>query len=1424
MSRRRAPLSVAAAVLALAAGLLTAIAPAANAQVDGATTVLGGGYGYNGPATAIFLGSTYSVPGRVAVNPTDGSLLIEDGISRVLRVAAGGGNATVFAGTSTSGYAGDGGPATAAQLEHPQGIAVDAAGDVFVAESHHIRRITGGTITTIAGDGSAPDGSTGVAATATGVAPTSIAAFADGRVVFAEGGNVRILGLDGKLTSLAAGGATFGAVASLAVAPDGSAVFVGDSNRHYVYRVVPGGTPTVVAGNGTTGGSTGDGVTATSAPLSAPRGLAVAPNGSVYVTDVDNGRLRRFTVGGTITTVINGAGTSYTCVGAVAMASTGAGAVWCLSNSSSSSQVLHLSATTGAGAVWAGAANGVTASPDGIAATEARIDPVKGIAEDTTGRVWFSGGGLVRYVDSAGQLRTASTPANGPTAPAHLAPAGANAVYAADPVGNKVWRIATDGTRVVVAGNGTTTYGGDGPSATAVGLDAPRAVATAPDGTLYIADSGAGAVRAVDPTSGAITTVLSGATTIRDVAVDADGVVGVTTDANPVEITATGIKSEPGWESYTTLTSDGAGGWYAAFNFAADDIAADGSVHPLVGVYAATMTQLTTAGDGSLLFDQGDTVMRLATPTTGAVSTAPTSFTATPGEGRVTLDWSAPTDGVVITMQPGEATSDNVYDGYGVSNFAPPPVTVFRDRDGLLPIGVDYTYSAFRRTLVSIGPSTVGYAYSVAARATAAALPDTTPPGPVTALTVDAAADTIHLSWTMPTDDDLDPTTPIVVRMATGTTPPASRTDGVAVPVTGSTAAPAAADLAPDTDYSFSIFTVDMRGNSGAPVTTTARLDRTPPGVVTDLVGTPDYMSASATWTNPTDADFAHAIWAIGPGADTPAPPATTCSNPYPDSTSSAAFGGLSMDTDYTIGVWTCDIHGNMSAAAVAHVHTLLDATAPGPVTGVQATGGNHSFTVTFTPPADSDYATTVIRYQAGDVAPATPTDGTGVAFFTNSTTAIAGNSKLPGSTEYAVSLWARDSHGNISTPVTTTVVTLPDTTPPPMPTFTQVTSWASQTVRFCYSMPSPLPSDFAGVYVDVTDGHDPVSYTDGYVSTFPYVNNVWCTTAAVPQNFHTYRLTLWPFDTTGNVGPSVSSDALAQPNASELPSAVSITNAAPTAHDNEIRVAWTAPTSTGGSALTAYRVVVSQGTKTVATKDVGPDVLSTTVGGLPAGVLLSVVVHASNALGWNTVGTAATTMANDTTAPANVTFLAAHARGPGAVRLTWQGSASKDVVQYVVVRTDGGSVPTSPDNGGAIWSGTSTSVTLSGQPMHADHLYTVFARDAVGNTNTGRGVATIATKISMSAPKTAHPGAGFTLSGVLRRWTSGAALGGRTLTLCHRRHGAVTWTCDATTTTAKNGSWHFWRHVWRSTDFQVRYHGYGRLMGSLHTATVTVS
>ena len=263
-----------------------------------------GFFGDGGLATSASLNS----PTAVAVD-TNGNIYIADSNNNRIRVVSNG-NINTFAGNGTAGYSGDGGAATSASLYTPRGVAVDANGVVYIADTnnHVVRKVSGGTISTIAGNAQQQGfyGDNGTAGSAGLDTPKGVAVDATGKVYVADSNNHRVRLLSGATLSTFAGNGTAaysgdgGAATSAAIAfPLGVSldamgnIFVADSNNHVIRRVGSTGTITTIAGKGEQG-FFGDAGGPNAAVLDTPSGV-LPLNGNVFIADLNNQRIRRTT-------------------------------------------------------------------------------------------------------------------------------------------------------------------------------------------------------------------------------------------------------------------------------------------------------------------------------------------------------------------------------------------------------------------------------------------------------------------------------------------------------------------------------------------------------------------------------------------------------------------------------------------------------------------------------------------------------------------------------------------------------------------------------------------------------------------------------------------------------------------------------------------------------------------------------------------------------------------------------------------------------------------------------------------------------------------------------------------------------------------------------------------------------------------------
>jgi len=269
--------------------------------------------GDGGPATS----AAFSQPAGLVVDKSGNLFISDTDNNRIRRVDASTGIVTTVAGNGTTGFSGDGGPATSASLNLGQGpdLIADNSGNLFIADTQNnrIRRVAAATgiITTVAGNGTFGFSGDGGPATSAALAgPFGVAVDSSGNVFIADTGNNRIRRVDAltRIITAVAGNGNSGFAGDggpainaslnfpMGIFLDGAGnLFIADSNNNRV-RVVDSSTGiiTTVAGNGTFGFS-GDEGTATSATLASPFGIAVDGSGNLFIADAANNRVRRVT-------------------------------------------------------------------------------------------------------------------------------------------------------------------------------------------------------------------------------------------------------------------------------------------------------------------------------------------------------------------------------------------------------------------------------------------------------------------------------------------------------------------------------------------------------------------------------------------------------------------------------------------------------------------------------------------------------------------------------------------------------------------------------------------------------------------------------------------------------------------------------------------------------------------------------------------------------------------------------------------------------------------------------------------------------------------------------------------------------------------------------------------------------------------------
>jgi sugar lactone lactonase YvrE len=583
----------------------------------GVVTTLAGAAGQTGSADGAGASARLSYPAGLAVD-SSGNVYVADFDNSTIRKVSPGGSVSTFAGSAgVSGSAdGQGG---AAQFNHPSGVTVDGAGNVYVIDTSNqtVREISpGGSVSTLAGTPGIGGHADGTGAAARFFYPAGIASTASGTVYIADTGNHSIRAMDspGVVGTLAGsvgieGSANGTGSQALFSYPCGIAnagsgfLYVADTNNNLIREVTTGGEVTTLAGSAGLPGSA-DGAGA-AAQFNSPTAVAVDGNGNVYVADQGNSTVRKVSPGGSVTT-------------------------------------------------FAGLA-GSAGSSDGTGAA-ARFNAPMGVAVDSVGNVYVAdtknntirkitaGGTVTTLAGVAGQTGSGdgaggSARFNGPYA---VAVDASGNVYVADYFNATIRKINASNTVSTLAGTAGQMGFADG-TGFAAKFNEPSALTVDGSGNVYVADTYNRAVREISP-SGAVTT-LNGAQTRfyypQGIAVDASGNLYVVDGDNQAINAGGGIVAPPSGASVPSQSVSS--GSNASFTVAAPgadttfqwQMSADSGATWANVDNSATFSGATTATlavtDPSLSMNGDEFRVQLANPAGSSVSSTATLTVTTSG-------------------------------------------------------------------------------------------------------------------------------------------------------------------------------------------------------------------------------------------------------------------------------------------------------------------------------------------------------------------------------------------------------------------------------------------------------------------------------------------------------------------------------------------------------------------------------------------------------------------------------------------------------------------------------------------------------------------------------------------------------------------------------------------------------------------------
>lgn len=495
---------------------------------DGTVDTVAGDTGTLGSSDGEGDGARFNYPCGVALDAA-GNLYVADWGNHTIRKMTPDRIVTTLAGTAGSPGDADG-VGAAARFKNPRGVTVDAAGNVYVADTgnHTIRKISPqGVVSTLAGQAKDRGSANGSGPGARFDSPNALTVDGAGQVYVADTGNhtIRQISPAGQVTTLAGqpgspGSADGSALKAKFNQPSGASVgaaghvYVGDYGNHTVRRILPDGTVTTLAGTAGQRG-TNDGVGA-AARFDGPSGVAVDPSGNVYVADTWNSTIRKIASDGQVTTLAGQAGTPGDADGSLlaarfnrpsSLALDPAGNLYV---ADTDNHTIRLITPAGQVRTLAGRA-GDSGSEDGTG-DQARFYQPFGVAVDASGYVYVAdtGNHTIRLITPGGRVTTLAGLAGTPDSvdgtgdvarfnyPNGLTVDRRGRVFVADTFNRTIRRISTAGEVETLAGRPAIGGNVDG-TATAARFYSPWGMAADEQDNVYVADSGSHSIRKGSP-------------------------------------------------------------------------------------------------------------------------------------------------------------------------------------------------------------------------------------------------------------------------------------------------------------------------------------------------------------------------------------------------------------------------------------------------------------------------------------------------------------------------------------------------------------------------------------------------------------------------------------------------------------------------------------------------------------------------------------------------------------------------------------------------------------------------------------------------------------------------------------------------------------------------------------------------------------